>query len=46
LNIVATELRRRGRANAAHLVTVAGRSRVAVLTALRALIADDVVEAE
>jgi ATP-dependent DNA helicase RecG len=45
-DIVATELRRRGRANAAHLVTVAGRSRAAVLTALRALIADGVAEAE
>lgn len=45
-DIVATELRRRGRATAAHLVTVAGRSRAAVLSVLRALIADGVVEAE
>ncbi|MGH3752567.1 MAG: ATP-binding protein [Pseudonocardiaceae bacterium] len=45
-DIVAAELRRRGRATAAHLVTVAGRSRAAVLMALRALIADGVVEAE
>lgn len=45
-DIVATELRRRRRANAAQLVTVAGRSRAAVLYALRALIADRVVEAE
>lgn len=45
-DIVAAELRRRGRATAAHLVTVAGRSRAAVLKALRALIADGVVEAE
>ncbi|MGH3830338.1 MAG: ATP-binding protein, partial [Pseudonocardiaceae bacterium] len=43
---VATELRRRGRATAAHLVTAVGRSRAAVLTALRALIADGVAEAE
>ncbi|MEO7194333.1 MAG: ATP-binding protein [Pseudonocardiaceae bacterium] len=43
---VATELRRRRRATAAHLVTASGRSRAAVLTALRALMADGVVEAE
>jgi ATP-dependent DNA helicase RecG len=45
-DVVATELRRKGRATAAHLVTVAGRSRATVLMALRALIADGVVEAE
>ncbi|MGQ0716105.1 MAG: ATP-binding protein [Pseudonocardiales bacterium] len=45
-DIVATELRRRGRATAAHLVTVTGRSRATVLSVLRALIADGVVEAE
>jgi ATP-dependent DNA helicase RecG len=45
-DIVATELRRLGRANAAHLATVVGRSRAAVLTALRALMADGVVEAQ
>ncbi|MGH3778169.1 MAG: ATP-binding protein [Pseudonocardiaceae bacterium] len=45
-DIVATELRRRGRATAVQLVTVAGRSRAAVLSALRALIADGVVEAQ
>jgi predicted HTH transcriptional regulator len=45
-DIVATELRRLGQANAAQLATVVGRSRAAVLTALRALIADGVVEAQ
>ncbi|MGH3687304.1 MAG: hypothetical protein ACRDRU_15770 [Pseudonocardiaceae bacterium] len=45
-DIVATELRQRGRATAAHLVTAVGRSRAAVLSVLRALIADGVVEAE
>lgn len=44
-DIIATELRRTGRANAAHLVTVVDRSRAAVLSALRALIADGLVEA-
>lgn len=45
-DVIATELRRTGRATAAHLVTVAGRSRAAVLKALRGLIADGAVEAE
>jgi ATP-dependent DNA helicase RecG len=45
-DVVSTELRRKGRATAAQLVTLAGRSRAAVLTALRALIEEGVVEAE
>lgn len=45
-DVVARELRRLGRANAVHLVTVARRSRPAVLKALRALITEGVVEAE
>ncbi len=45
-DVVATELRRSRRANAAHLATVVGRSRATVLNALRALISDGVVEAE
>jgi ATP-dependent DNA helicase RecG len=45
-DIVALTLQRMGRANAAHLTTAAGRSRAAVLRALRALIAEGVVEAE
>ncbi|MGH3766190.1 MAG: ATP-binding protein [Pseudonocardiaceae bacterium] len=44
--VIATELRRTRRATAAQLVTVAGRSRAAVLTALRSLIAEGVVAAE
>ncbi|MGQ0777519.1 MAG: ATP-binding protein [Pseudonocardiales bacterium] len=44
--IVALTLRRMGRANSAHLVTAVGRSRGAVLKALRALMAEGVVEAE
>lgn len=45
-DVVALTLRRMGRANAAHLTTAVGRSRAAVLRALRALIAAGVVEAE
>ncbi|HEU0128510.1 MAG TPA: ATP-binding protein, partial [Pseudonocardiaceae bacterium] len=45
-DVVALTLRRMGRANAAHLTTVVGRSRAAVLRALRAMIAEGVVEAE
>lgn len=45
-DIVARELRRLGRANAVHLVTVTRRSRPVVLKALRALITEGVVEAE
>ncbi|HKR50341.1 MAG TPA: hypothetical protein VJT72_12320, partial [Pseudonocardiaceae bacterium] len=45
-DIVTTELRRRGRATAAHLVTVAGRSRATVLSAPRTLITDGAVEAQ
>ncbi|MGH3822254.1 MAG: ATP-binding protein [Pseudonocardiaceae bacterium] len=45
-DVITTELRGRGRATAAHLTTVAGRSRAAVLKTLRGLIAEGAVEAE
>ncbi|MGH3903714.1 MAG: ATP-binding protein [Pseudonocardiaceae bacterium] len=45
-DVVVQELRRLGRANAAHLVTVVGRSRPVVLKALRNLIAEGAVKAE
>lgn len=45
-DVIATELRRQGRTTAAHLVTVSGRSRAAVLTALRGLMSDGIVKAE
>lgn len=45
-DVIATELRQKGRTTAAHLVTVSGRSRAAVLKVLRELISDGIVEAE
>ena len=45
-DVVALTLRSIGRANSAHLTTAVGRSRAAVLRALRALIAEGVVDAE
>ncbi len=45
-DVIAAELRRQGRSTAAHLVTVSGRSRAAVLKALRDLISDGIIEAE
>ncbi|MGH3932223.1 MAG: ATP-binding protein [Pseudonocardiaceae bacterium] len=45
-DLVSLTLRRTGRANAAHLTTAVGRSRGAILKALRALITEDVVTAE
>lgn len=45
-DVIAAELRRKGRSTAAHLVTVSGRSRAAVLKALRDLMSDGIVEAK